>query len=82
MLSQVFVVDEMLITNKVSVIESDDKSIEKYRKLLKTGKLFKSWKSAKSRKKLLKSGNLSNFKAKKNRPNFLSLNTRTTFNCL
>ena len=72
----------MLAANKTNGVKSSDELIEKCRKLSKTRKLPKFQKLAKSRKKLLKSGNLPNFNAKKNRPSFLILNTRTTFNYL
>ena len=49
---------------------------------LKSEKLFKSWKLAKLGKKSLKSGNLSNFDAKKNKSSFLTSDARMTFNHL
>ena len=82
MLSQVFVVNKMLAANEVGSIKSSDESIEKYRKLSKTGKLFKSQKLAKLRKKLSKNENLLNFNAKKNGPSFLTPDARMTFNYL
>ena len=72
----------MLTTDKIGGVEGNDELIEKYRKLSKTRKLSKSRKSAKSRKKSSKSGNLPNFKAKKNGPRFLTPNARTIFNYL
>ena len=72
----------MLAANKIDGIESSDELIEKCGKSLKTRKLSKSQKLAKSKKKLSKSGNLPNFVAKKNKSSFLILDTRTTFNCL
>ena len=50
--------------------------------MLKIKKLSKSQKSAKSRKKLLKSGNLPNFDTKKKGLNFLTLNIKMAFNYL
>ena len=57
------------------------------RKLSKSGKLkskktFKSQNLAKLDKKLSKSGNLTNFDATKDKPKFLTPNTRTAFNYL
>ena len=49
---------------------------------LKGQKLTKSQKSAKLGKKSSKSGNLPNFDAKKNRPSFLTLGVKKTFNHL
>ena len=80
--SQVFIANEVLATNKVGDVECGDKSIKKYRKLLKTKKLSKSRKSAKSKKELSKSGNLPNFNVKKNEPSFLTLDARMAFKCL
>ena len=77
-----FITNKMLATNKVGGVKGGDKLIEKCRKLLKTVKLSKSQKSAKLKKKLSKSGNLSNFNPKKNRPSFLTPNARTAFNHL
>ena len=54
---QVLVANKIFTTNEINSIECDDESIEKYKKLLKTGNLSKSQKSAKSRNKLSKSGN-------------------------
>ena len=51
-------------------------------KNLKGEKLFKSQKLTKLGKKLLKSGNLSNFDIKKNKLRFLILNAGIIFNCL
>ena len=48
----------------------------------KSKKTFKSQNLAKLRKKLSKSGNLTNFNAMENRPKFLTPNARTAFNCL
>ena len=88
------VADKLLAANEVDGVEGGDKSIEKCgklsktgklsksQKLSKTGKLFKSRKSTKSKKKLSKSGNLSNFDAKKNGPSFLAPDARTAFNHL
>ena len=69
-------------------VEGGNKLIEKYRKLSKIEKLSKFQKLSKSQKlvnsgkKLLKSGNLSNFNAKKNGPSFLTPNNKTAFNQL
>ena len=81
-LSQVFVANKVLATNKLGDIKGDDKSIEICRKLSKTRKLFKSQKSAKSEKKLSKSGNLSNFDAKENGLSFLTPDAKMAFNYL
>ena len=95
----VLVANEVCAANKVGGIDGDDELIEKYRKLLKTGKtskgqklsksgnlkgikLFKSRKLAKSKKKLLKSGNSPNFNAKDNKPSFLTPKARAVFNRL
>ena len=61
------VVKKVLAANKVDGDESGNKLIEKYGKLSKTRKL------SKSRKRLSKSGNL---------PKFLTPNARIAFNCL
>ena len=91
---QVLVPNKVLVADEVDGIEDDNKLIKKCEKLSKTRKLsksqklsktrksFKSQKSAKLEKKLLKSGNLSNFNTKKNEPNFLTPDTRTAFNYL
>ena len=76
MQSQILVTNEIYTVNKLGSIESDDELIEKY------GKLSKSQKSAKSRKKLSKSRNLFNFNIKENVPSFLSPDARTAFNYL
>ena len=39
---QMLVANEMLTTNEIGGVEGGNKLIEKYGKLLKTGKLFKS----------------------------------------
>ena len=44
--------------------------------------MFKSQNLAKSRKKLLKSRNLTNFSIIKARPKFLNPNAKMAFNCL
>ena len=91
--SQVLVTNEVLTANKIGGIKVIDKSIEKSERLSKTKisfksgnskdeKLFKSQKSAKSRKKLLKNRNSSNFNAKKNGLSFLIPKTRVAFNRL
>ena len=72
----------MHATNEFDGIEGGDKSIENCGKLSKTGKLFKSQKSAQLGKKLLKSCNLPNFNIKENKPGFLTPNTRMVFNYL
>ena len=76
------VANEVLAVNKIGGIEGGNESIKKYGKSSKTRKLFKSQKSAKSKKELSKSGNLSNFDTKKNKPSFLTPDTRIAFNCL
>ena len=63
------------------------KHAKKSEKLSKSGKSKSEKKSksqnlAKLRKKLSKIGNLTNFNATKDEPKFLTLDTRTTFNCL
>ena len=78
----VFVTKKVLIADKVHGVESVNELNEIYGKLSKTRKLSKSQKLAKSRKKLFKSGNLSNFNAKKNEPSFLTPDARMTFNYL
>ena len=72
---------EVLAANKVSGVEGSDESIEKYRKLSKTGKLSKSQKLAKS-KKPSKSRNSPNFDAKKTGLSFLNPDLKTAFNHL
>ena len=42
MSSQVLDIDELLVVNKIGGVEGGNKSIEKYEKLSKTGKLSKS----------------------------------------
>ena len=79
---QVFVTNKMLAANEINDVESNDESIEKCGKLSKTRKLSKSQKSAKLRKKLSKSGNISNFNAKENEPSFLTPDARMAFNYL
>ena len=54
----------------------------KAQKLLKSPKLSKSWKSAKSKKKLSKSWNSLNFNAKENEPSFLTPKAKMAFNYL
>ena len=76
------ITNEVLAANKVDGVKGGNKLIEKCRKLSKTRKLSKCQKLAKSGKKLLKSGNLSNFNAKKNGLSFLTLNGKITFNHL
>ena len=76
------IANKIFAADKVGNIKSGDELIKKCGKLSKTEKLFKSQKSAKLGKKLLKSRNLPNFNVKKNKPSFLTLNTRTTFNRL
>ena len=72
----------MLTINEVGDVEGSNKSIEKYKKLLKIENLSKSQKSAKLGKILSKSGNLHNFDTKKNGPSFLTFDIKTAFNCL
>ena len=83
----------MLAANEVDGVEGGDESIKKYGKLLKTGKLSRSRKSkskktsksrnlAKSGKKSLKSGNLTNSDATEDGPKFLTPNARIAFNRL
>ena len=48
-LSQIFMVNEMLTTNKVNIIKDTNKLMRKYRKLLKIEKLSKSLKLFKLR---------------------------------
>ena len=81
-LLQMLVANKVLAINKVDDIEGGNKSIQKCKKLSKTTKLFKSRKLANSKKKLLKSGNLSNFDVKMNALSNLTPNARTTFNRL
>ena len=87
MSSQLLTANKLLAVDQISSIEGGDKLIEKYGKLLKTGKtskvqkLSKSRKSAKS-KKLSKSGNSPNFNAKDSESNFLIPETREAFNRL
>ena len=91
-LSQVFIANEMLIANEIGGVENNDKLIEKSGNCLKTGKLSKGLKLSKSRnskskklaksKKPLKSEDLPNFNVKKDRPSFLILEAKTTFNYL
>ena len=82
----------MLVVNKIDDIESDNELIKKLtksktRKIFKlekskSKKLSKSQKLAKSEKKLSKSGNLPNFKAKKNEPSFLTSKAKIIFHHL
>ena len=93
MSSHIFITNKLLVTNKVGGIKGDsnNKLIEKFikpkiKKLSKSQKLSKSRKSkskklAKS-KKLSKSRNLFKFATKKARLNFLTPDTRITFNYL
>ena len=60
--------------NSVKHIKKSEKS--------KDQKIIKFWNSAKSRKKLSKSRNLSNFGIIKTRSKFLTFDTKTAFNCL
>ena len=76
------IIDNLLIANKVSGIESNDKSIKKYEKLSKTRKLFESQKLAKLRKKLSQNRNLLKFDIKENNLSFFTLEAKITFNCL
>ena len=87
------VADQVFAADEVGGIEGGDESIEKCGKLSKTGKSskfqklstsqkLKFQKSAKSRQKLSKSGNLPNFDVKENGPSFLTPDARTTFNHL
>ena len=77
-----FVANNILAANKIGDVEGNDKLIEKSKKLLKSRKLSNDQKSAKSRKKLSKIGNLPNFNAKENGPSFSIPKAKTTFNCL
>ena len=83
----------MHAANEVNDIEGGDKLIEKCGKLLKIRKLSKlgklksekmskSQNSAKSGKKLSKNRNSTNFDATEDGSKFLTLDARTTFNCL
>ena len=67
------IANKVLATNKLGGIDKGNKLIEKYEKLSKTRKLSNLQKSAKSEKKLSKSGNLSNFDAKDNGLSFQPL---------
>ena len=42
MSSRILIANKILATNKISSLEGSDELIEKYEKLLKIGKLFKS----------------------------------------
>ena len=73
--------------NKFNIGRNNIKHAKNLGKLSKLGKskskkLFKSQNLAKSRKKLLKCGNSTNFNTTKNKSKFLTPNARTTFNCL
>ena len=81
LLLQIFIINKVFIINKLSGIKSNNKLIKKFVEP-KTKKLFKSQKLAKLKKKLLKSGNLPNFKAKKNRSSFLIFKAKSICNCL
>ena len=77
----------MLAISEVSVIKGSNKSIKesiklKIRKLSKSQKLSKFWISTKLGKKLLKSGNSSNFNIKKNGSSFSTFDAKTAFNRL
>ena len=63
LLSQMLVTNQILAADEIGDVEGGDKLIQKYRKLLKTGKSSKSQKLARSGKILSKSGNLPNFDA-------------------
>ena len=80
------IANEVFAANEVSGIESGDESIEKYRKLSKSLKLFKSGnlkdKKLTKSKKPSKSGNSSNFDAKEASPSFLTPKAKAAFNCL
>ena len=86
MLLQVLTANEMLIANEVGGVKSDDKLIEKYGKLLKGLKLFKSKnlisKKLAKFKKPLKIRNSSNFDPKKTGPSFLTPKAKAIFNRL
>ena len=60
------------------------KRLEKLSKLgkLKKEKIFKSWNLTKSRKKLSKSGNLTNFNVTEDKSKFLTLDAKIAFNYL
>ena len=75
---------KVLVTKGVATNEvGGDKSSGRLKSVeSKTGKLSKSWKLAKSGKKLSRSGNLLNFSAKKTGPSLLSPDAKTIFNCL
>ena len=73
--------------NRFGVGRNDMKHAKKLGKLFKSEKsksekMSKSWNLAKSRKKLSKSGNSTNFDAMEVGPKFLTSNARTTFNRL
>ena len=76
------VANKKIAINKVVGIKSDNKLIEKYRKLLKTKKLSKD--QILYKLKNLKVEKLSKFQklTKENGLNFLAFDARMTFNCL
>ena len=61
---------------------NDSKKIARKLGKLKSEKLFKFQKLAKSRKRLSKNRNLSHFSTKKTRPSFLTFGIKKTFNYL
>ena len=67
--------------DRYGIIDNNKKIARKLEKS-KSKKLFKSQKLAKLEKKLLKSENSLNYDAKEIKLNFLSFDTRKTFNCL
>ena len=78
-------VDKFGISDNEEIVRKSEKlksqNLSKSRNL-KGKKLFKSQKLIKSKKKLSKSRNLLNFGATEAKPKFLTLNAKTTFNCL
>ena len=66
--------------NNIKHAKKSEKSFKSRKS--KSEKIFKSWNLAKLRKKLLKSGNSTNFDNMKTRPKFLTLNAKIAFNSL
>ena len=86
------IINKIFIVNIIGGIKSDNKLIKKFIKL-KIGKLFKSknlkgkklsksQKIAKSKKRLLKNRNLSQFNIQNTQSSFLIFNIKTIFHCL
>ena len=76
-MNKMFDTNKILTTNKISGIKNSNKSIEKFvkpksKKLFKLKKLLKFQNLAKSKKKLSKSENLSNFDTKEIRSSFFT----------